>query len=171
MSTNKRKQKRLRNLWQRNPHCAWCGCKTRLIHQKGGALPGDAATLDHIRSKLDPLRRAGGRIGKPWEENVLACYGCNHERGRQEYLALPIEEQRRRSQCYPIALRPLTERIINAETLSDLRRRFGDAGASDSEGSGPVQHEALRQCDAGEDQAATADSVGCEMELRPAGCH
>jgi hypothetical protein len=55
--------------------------------------PKNLATIDHLRSKLDPHRTEPARGER---RRVLACYDCNHERAKKEYDALPVEEQRAR---------------------------------------------------------------------------
>ena len=53
------------------------------------------ATLDHLRSRLDPTRYE--KAGPNEERTVLSCYRCNVERGKQEELNLSIEELRQRA--------------------------------------------------------------------------
>jgi 5-methylcytosine-specific restriction endonuclease McrA len=65
----------LRKLWERDPHCHWCGRATLLIEPKSRKL---AATRDHIITK----RTGGGHRGRP----VLSCMGCNAQRARDENL-------------------------------------------------------------------------------------
>lgn len=89
--------KQRRRLFSQNPHCYWCGKKVRWIKYKKryvGCLPDDAATIDHLYSRLSPLRniKAHGEV-----RHVLSCYKCNHERGRQEDQDLPVEEKLKRS--------------------------------------------------------------------------
>ena len=57
------------------------------------------ATLDHLRSRLDPER------GSDWQEStVLACWECNHRRGAEEVKSkLSLEEQRERAKSWPVA--------------------------------------------------------------------
>jgi hypothetical protein len=60
-------------------------------HEKA---PDDMATLDHLYSRLNPERKPN-LCGE--ERTVLACWGCNFERGKDEYAQLSIEEKRKRS--------------------------------------------------------------------------
>lgn len=82
-----RKLSRREKLWNRDPHCFWCGRETRLC-ENGGVnrkLPDDAATVDHIRSRLSPNRKQpNDRPGWHTGITVLACYRCNNVRGRHE---------------------------------------------------------------------------------------
>lgn len=86
---------RLLNLYARDPHCHWCHKFTVLYtlrrHEKA---PDDMATLDHLYSRLNPERKPN-LCGE--ERTVLACWGCNFERGKDEYAQLSIEEKRKRS--------------------------------------------------------------------------
>jgi hypothetical protein len=59
-----------RELFDRNPHCHWCGREVAWT-QSAAPLPDDAATLDHFGESR-------------YLAVVLACYGCNQFRGRME---------------------------------------------------------------------------------------
>lgn len=88
--------RRRRALFDADPHCRWCGCLT-VWWDEPGAGPDNAATIDHLRSRLNPRRgRAGGG-----PKTVLACRSCNQLRAADEDLALPLEERRRRSGRMP----------------------------------------------------------------------
>lgn len=93
------RKNRRRILFERDPHCHWCGCLTVLLAYPNSAArswPKNAATVDHLDSRLSPRRNyAGGE-----ERTVLACRECNHRRGAAEEQALGHEELRRRS-CRP----------------------------------------------------------------------
>lgn len=66
-------------LFRMNPHCFWCGkltvlsCDVKLKH--------DAATVDHLYSRLHPERKAARR-GRG--RSVLACNQCNRDRSNAE---------------------------------------------------------------------------------------
>jgi len=68
---------RRRVLWRRDPRCFWCGRLT--VFETFGRE--DSATLDHLFSRRHP-RRSDPRKHLP--PTVLACYGCNQERGAKE---------------------------------------------------------------------------------------
>lgn len=83
-----------RYLWSKNPNCHWCGQPTVLTYD-GGVQPENLATIDHLRSRLHPSRREDA---KPQERRrVLACWKCNHERGKAENDALSLDEKHRRA--------------------------------------------------------------------------
>ena len=62
-------------LWRRSALCFWCGRATRLDAEMNA---DDAATVDHVYSRLHPRRQSPVRHLPP---SVLACYRCNQERG------------------------------------------------------------------------------------------
>lgn len=78
-----------KRLFQRNPHCFWCGKLT--VFSIDVKLKHDAATVDHLYSRLHPERktvstrqsardsahRGRGRL-------VLACNQCNKDRSNAE---------------------------------------------------------------------------------------
>lgn len=85
-------------LWrQQNGLCHWCNQPTRLLKLNGGKVPDDAATIDHLDSRLNPER--GKHKGEL--RHVMACSKCNQQRARQEELATPIEVIRERAQRHP----------------------------------------------------------------------
>lgn len=99
MGVSKRLQRRREKLFARNPYCHWCGVKlVRVTGPKIKYFPPNAATIDHLRSRLDPSRDGNG-----WGEirTVLACRECNYKRGADEEKSLPIEVLRARSQRHP----------------------------------------------------------------------
>jgi hypothetical protein len=76
-------------LWtQQEGACHWCKRQTRLhdhplYKRSTGALSGLAATLDHLYSKLHPLRHKSVDHSK----YVMACSTCNGRRSKEECLA------------------------------------------------------------------------------------
>lgn len=84
----KRFGKYRRRLWERNPHCFWCGIVTIWYQGETRTPPLNSATIDHIRSRLTPER---SRRDENWQPGkiVLACWKCNNDRCRmeQEYYA------------------------------------------------------------------------------------
>lgn len=81
-----------RQLWAEDPKCHWCGIETQWPEIKGGSLPDDAATLDHLYTKYEMEKRKSE--GNPF---VLACNKCNHDRGVEATKEQPIEELWRRA--------------------------------------------------------------------------
>lgn len=108
-------------LWRQDPHCHWCGIWTQLHRsQYGDRPPHNAATLDHYRSKLDPLRNRVATEPR-W---VLACFKCNQQRGQRDSrqfsgvnvndpqpLRVPLGELRPQQAEYTALLREITERL------------------------------------------------------------
>lgn len=76
-----------------HPFCHWCGVEVVEVeaHTLPTKPPDNAATIDHVYSRLHPHRQAQ-RLGK-W---VLACWRCNQQRAIEEVKSLPIETLRAR---------------------------------------------------------------------------
>lgn len=83
------------NMWEKNPHCHWCGIPTVLTNLPHGILPNNAATIDHLYSRYT-LKRWVHRDGRTEPSKVLSCYKCNHDRGNRETAMLSKEEKRKR---------------------------------------------------------------------------
>jgi len=81
-----------RLLFDRDPHCHWCGVET--IWREGPADHREPrrATLDHLDHKFSPYR---GNQPRGMRRRVLACWKCNNERGASD-VAANLDEQRRR---------------------------------------------------------------------------
>lgn len=60
-------------LFRVNPHCHWCGLKTRLAEPGTKALSHFHATVDHVYGERSENR----------DVIVLACHGCNQRRGTE----------------------------------------------------------------------------------------
>ncbi len=67
-----KRSKRAR-LHARNPLCLWCG-RVTILEVVKPIREADAATVDHLYSKLHPKRSLF------WRRCVLACYECNMNR-------------------------------------------------------------------------------------------
>lgn len=80
-------------LWVKDPHCHYCGIETILSHDmpQGVTYVPNMATVDHVYSKLNPLR------DRVQQKFVLACNLCNNYRARLEEDKLTIEEKWDRS--------------------------------------------------------------------------
>ena len=88
--------KRREKLFKENPHCYYCNVLTIFDrptkHNKGrGWQPDNLATIEHLYSRFDPRRKIPNTNNE--RRHVLACYKCNHERGKAEVNALPRETQ------------------------------------------------------------------------------
>lgn len=88
MPNTKRLRKLRRRLWEADPHCVYCGCETVWwVSGTGHAdKPSNAATLDHVISRLDPRRYQMDHY--PSSYFVLACDSCNNKRGAREDVTL-----------------------------------------------------------------------------------
>lgn len=121
---------RRRNLWKADPHCHWCGIETvSLTHEetKGKLPPLNMATLDHLHSRLDPARLEAVKPGEC--RTVLACWKCNHERGREEQKRLGLQKRDMKQLDKLIErVRRLEEEnealLVKSEMLEKLALRF-----------------------------------------------
>lgn len=99
---NEQRQRKRKALFEEQGGlCYWCDV-TMLLPTDGMHInhpPKNLATLDHLRDRFHPGRR------EPAQNNerriVLACWGCNNQRGRESQQQQPIEELRRRSMRHP----------------------------------------------------------------------
>jgi hypothetical protein len=68
-----------RQLFEKDPHCHWCGRETILgLNHKGQPWPY-SATVDHVKSRMHPEGRG--------PDVVLACYACNMLRNKRDHKA------------------------------------------------------------------------------------
>jgi 5-methylcytosine-specific restriction endonuclease McrA len=72
---SRRRRKHREALWRKDPRCFWCGKLTVLTEAK----QRNAATIDHLYSRLHPKRENNGLIN-----TVLACRACNIQRADYE---------------------------------------------------------------------------------------
>lgn len=77
----RRQEIKYRMWWQQGGHCHWCDRRV-FLEIVGQPLPPETATLDHVFTKNDPRREhpPKGSIA-----HVVACHGCNNERGSMPY--------------------------------------------------------------------------------------
>jgi len=94
------KRRRIR-LHQIDPRCHWCGRVTRLP-KNNNDHSDDIATIDHLRSRLDPRRREPNPSKE--ERTVLACRRCNEQRAQAEVAALSKQELQERSKQHRLAI-------------------------------------------------------------------
>jgi len=88
MSRNQFKKQRKR-LFLEHPYCFWCKKPLILIDSSSGQLPNNAATIDHIFSKLHSGRKLScNNINR----HVLSCYRCNHLRSKQEMKVIYLKQ-------------------------------------------------------------------------------
>lgn len=88
------------HLWEKNPHCHWCGELTELTNCPDGKIPNNAATIDHLYSRYDVRRWVKRKPGEV--KKVLACYACNQRRSIEETARLSKEEIFMRSQGFSL---------------------------------------------------------------------
>ena len=78
--------------------CHWCRKLCFLpgeacyLRPNNGKLGGKAATLDHLYSRLNPLRHQ--KVEGP--RHVMACSTCNNQRARAEMIRLNGTPRKRR---------------------------------------------------------------------------
>ncbi len=81
--------------WKKDPKCHWCGIPTVMYpHLNGKTCHDDEATIDHLRSRLDPTRWDPQNGEK---RRVLSCKKCNEKRAEEECAALSLDELHKRS--------------------------------------------------------------------------
>ncbi len=91
---------RLKNLWQKNPHCFWCGCEVIIFENDGSRSKGpSAATLSRLISKNDPQYSFGIK-----NYLILSCRKCSDTLSSEEERNLPKEILWKRSKRYPIQI-------------------------------------------------------------------
>jgi len=114
-------------LWERNPHCHWCGIPTILTNNPDGVIPDDAATVDHLISRYNPTRWVQK---SPYEiRKVLSCAKCNKQRSYDETQQLSREEIQRRSRGY--SLNPRRRPFFKGNslpTISDVVQYLKEKG-------------------------------------------
>ena len=111
-------RKRKLALFNKDPHCHWCGCLTTIDHPANikGHPPKNMATVDHLVSRYNLSRWEKPPTNE--ERTVLACFECNQKRGIEETKQLSIEEIRARGRGFKFKPYGLT---VNPPTpLSNL---------------------------------------------------
>lgn len=108
-------------LWERDNRCHWCRKPTVLTDIKGGQLPPNSATIDHLISRLNPARWVKKKKGQKNERRrVLACYSCNQKRSFQETLCLSRAEIIKRSRGYSLSPKGKPKIIKPLPSLKDV---------------------------------------------------
>jgi hypothetical protein len=98
-----KKQRKLKKqrtkMFAENPHCYWCGKELVLWEGDSGKMPDNGATIDHLYSRLHPLRlKKTGDLRR-----VLSCRWCNNERSREETKVLYNDKHRKKSGNKPLS--------------------------------------------------------------------
>jgi 5-methylcytosine-specific restriction endonuclease McrA len=89
-----------------DPTCWYCGIVVVEYNPAHGAQQPDQATLEHLVSKRNPLRRDFTSDRR----RVLACYDCNNSRG--DWTALLMREDQRLRAEAEIAWRPTIAQLV-----------------------------------------------------------
>lgn len=109
-------------LYAENPYCHYCKKKMVITNITKGRLPKNAATIEHLISRINFRRWVKKQPGQ--KRKVLACHGCNQARSIKETLCLSREEILKRSNGFslspkgkPKIVQPL---ITEQEVISKL---------------------------------------------------
>ena len=116
MSTAKILNKQRKRMFEEHPFCHWCGRPLQLIERNGGVARGDAATIDHVYSRLHPDRVTPCHNEK---RRVLACYKCNNERSREETKITYLKRQQEKSGSRPLESFSYLERKWRLKQLQE----------------------------------------------------
>jgi hypothetical protein len=113
-------RKRVTNLWNKDPHCHWCGISTKRIALNQVRIQNDSATFDHLYHKSDPIRKTNkGRTA-----GVLSCYACNQKRGRDAYIkSLPAWNRLLIRYKVPIPVWKIRKTIKQIKYLLHIRKK------------------------------------------------
>lgn len=97
LSTKDQRQ-RLRLAVAQGWRCYWCGCPmVQWRQRRGGHPPPDMVTIDHLDPRESPERgQHRGELRK-----VAACNACNHRRGRERHMGIPLDQRRRVAGRFP----------------------------------------------------------------------
>lgn len=83
-------QRRKINLMAKHPYCYWCGRKLSFNGIiRGGKLPPDYPTIDHIQTRFSGKRKELAEEGL----RVLSCSECNFERSNKELKQSPFKQK------------------------------------------------------------------------------
>ena len=105
MNSTQRLNQRRKRLFKKNPYCVHCGVKMILPEEIGyinqsnnrrklKSYPDNLCTIDHIFSKVHPLKISGElKKGK----TIICCSKCNNRKGNEDVQKLGIEEIRKRA--------------------------------------------------------------------------
>jgi len=115
MSNRSTKEK----LFKEDNRCHWCRKPTVLTNLSRSSIPSNAATVDHLISRLSPHRWVRKKPNQ--RRKVLACCRCNTNRSIQETLCLSRAEILKRSQGYSLSPRGKPKIIRTLKTLKEVR--------------------------------------------------
>lgn len=110
-------------LFNEDPRCYHCKKKTVLTNISHGTLPANAATIDHLISRLNPRRWVKKR--KSQRRKVLSCNACNQNRSKKENLYLSRAEMIKRSNGYSLSPKGKPKIIKPVATTKELVIKLG----------------------------------------------
>ncbi len=130
--------KRRLRMFTSDPHCYWCGVLTQLNIDSRA----NYATVDHLYSKLHPLRGTKYKGGSDRTAllHVLACAKCNQERGvadQQGRLFIPQIAARREiaNHCSAAVNGPIQKQARpKAKIINQPSETTNEVGWTDREG-------------------------------------
>ena len=88
-------------LYEQDPYCYWCGVRVYENGRSDGRCEWNTSTLDHLWAK-----RGDKVIGAGY---VLACFRCNHTRGRMvdEFPKIIVRAESSPKKAFPRGIRAL----------------------------------------------------------------
>jgi hypothetical protein len=88
--------------------------------KSGQTLPDNAATIEHLISRLEPARFVKKKKGT--RRKVLACYKCNHSKSKLETLCLSRQEVLARSRGYSLNPRGKPRIIRPLDSIKEVKK-------------------------------------------------
>lgn len=111
-------------LFKESDRCYYCNCQMILTNvsniKSGQSLPDNAATIEHLISRLEPSRFVKKKKGT--RRKVLACYKCNHSKSVLETLCLSRAEILKRSRGYSLNPRGRPKIIKPLNTVQEVKK-------------------------------------------------
>ena len=111
-------------LWKEDPRCYYCRKPTIITDLSTSTLPPNAATIEHLVSRLHIHRWVRKKQGQ--RRRVLSCYECNQRRNNQETLCLSRAEVLKRSQGFSLSPRGKPKIIKPLPTAREAEKRLND---------------------------------------------
>lgn len=105
-------------LWEKDPHCHYCGKPTVLTNIPGGIIPPNAATVEHLLSRYNPkrwTRRKPGEVRK-----VLSCWECNQAQSHKETSMLTKQERDLRALGFSLNPKGKPNFVKTKQTLDEV---------------------------------------------------
>lgn len=109
-------------LFEECDKCYYCKCQMILTNissvSKGQSLPANAATIEHLVSRLSPHRWKKKLKGE--KRKVLACYSCNQEKSKLEILCLSRADILNRSKGFSLSPRGKPKIVVPLPTIKEV---------------------------------------------------